>query len=96
MRDPRSILIRPLITEKGTRLKEVRQTYLFEVARDANKLEIKTAVEKMFSVKVVAVRTMIQHGKVKRLGRFAGPRPDWKKAAVSLAKDNAIELFEQL
>jgi large subunit ribosomal protein L23 len=96
MRDPRTVLIRPLITEKGTRMKETGQTYLFEVAKDANKLEIKHAVEKLFSVKVVSVRTMTHHGKVKRLGRFAGPRPDWKKAAVCLAKDNTIELFEQL
>jgi large subunit ribosomal protein L23 len=87
MRDPRSVLIRPLITEKGTRQKETSQTYLFEVARDANKLEIKHAVEKLFGVKVVTVRTMMHHGKTRRLGRYSGVRPDWKKAAVSLAKD---------
>ncbi len=96
MKDPHSILVRPLITEKGTRMKEAGQTYLFEVAIHANKLEIKHAVEKLFNVKVVGVRTMLQHGKVKRLGRYEGQRPDWKKAAVDLAKDNSIELFEQM
>ena len=96
MRDPRSILVRPLLSEKGNRVREMTNAYYFEVARDANKIEIKQAVESLFSVKVVSVRTSIQHGKVKRLGRFVGPRPDWKKAVVTLAKDNAIELFEQI
>lgn len=88
--------MKPLITEKGNRVRESKNAYYFEVARDANKIEIKRAVETLFSVKVVSVRTSIQHGKVKRLGRFVGPRPDWKKAIVTLAKDNAIELFEQI
>lgn len=96
MREARVILRRPLITEKGNVMKESSNKYLFEVAPDANKVEIKAAVEELFKVKVVSVRTMKQHGKVKRLGRFAGARPDWKKAVVSLAKDNAIELFEQI
>jgi large subunit ribosomal protein L23 len=96
MRDPRTILVRPIITEKGNRVREVTNAYYFEVARDANKIEIKRAVESLFSVKVVSVRTSIQHGKIKRLGRFMGPKPDWKKAVVTLAKDNAIELFEQI
>ena len=96
MRDPREIVKRPLITEKGTSLREGSNTYQFEVASDANKLEIKLAVEHLFSVKVVTVRTAIQHGKVKRLGRFSGCRPDWKKASVTLAKGAAIELFEQM
>jgi large subunit ribosomal protein L23 len=96
MKDPRSILKKPLVTEKGSQLRERANTYQFEVARDANKLEIKQAVEAMFSVKVVSVRTAIQHGKAKRLGRFVGRRPDWKKAVVTLAKDNTIALFEQI
>jgi large subunit ribosomal protein L23 len=96
MKEPRTVLVRPLITEKGTGQKEGSNAYLFEVATSANKLDIKHAVEQLFKVKVVSVRTMNQHGKEKRLGRFAGRRPDWKKAVVSLAKDNTIELFEQL
>lgn len=96
MADPREVLIRPLITEKGSRAKETANTYYFQVARDANKLQIKRAVEALFSVKVLEVRVSNQHGKVKRLGRNVGKRPDWKKAAVCLAKDNTIELFGQI
>ncbi len=96
MTDPREILKRPLITEKGTVHREATNTYQFEVAREANKLQIKQAVEKLFSVKVVSVRTALQHGKVKRLGRFSGQRPDWKKASVTLAKGATIQLFEQM
>jgi large subunit ribosomal protein L23 len=96
MSEPRDILKRPLITEKGTGLRGVSNSYQFEVARDANKLQIKQAVEKLFNVKVVAVRTAMQHGKVKKLGRFSGRRPDWKKATVTLAKGATIELFEQM
>ncbi len=96
MKDPRNVLVRPLVTEKGSRQREMQNTYYFEVARGANKIEIKRAVESLFQVKVVAVRTSVQHGKIKRLGRFMGPRPDWKKAIVTLAKDNTIELFEQV
>ncbi len=96
MTDPRDILKRPLITEKGTAYREATNTYQFEVARDANKLQVKEAVERLFNVKVVSVRTALQHGKVKRLGRFEGARPDWKKASVTLAKGATIELFQQM
>ena len=96
MRDPRSIVRRALITEKGTVLRETRNQYHFEVARDANKIEIKQAVEAIFSVKVSAVRTQQQHGKVRRQGRYAGRRSDWKKAIVTLQPDQKIELFEQI
>ena len=96
MRDPRSIVRKALITEKGTVLRELRNQYHFEVARDANKIEIKHAVETIFSVKVDGVQTMQMRGKVKRQGRFSGKRRDWKKAVVTLKPDQKIELFEQI
>jgi large subunit ribosomal protein L23 len=95
-REPRSIVHRALISEKGTRLREGQNGYLFEVSRDANKIEIKHAVESIFSVKVEAVRTLRVHGKPKRMGRYAGHRSDWKKAVVTLKKGQTIPLFEQV
>ena len=95
-RDPRSIVRRALITEKGTLLRELRGQYHFEVARDANKIEIKHAIEAIFNVKVAEVRTLQAHGKVKRQGRWVGRRNDWKKAIVTLRPDQKIELFEQV
>jgi large subunit ribosomal protein L23 len=95
-REPRTIVRRALITEKGTRLRERENGYLFEVARDANKIEIKQAIEAIFPVKVRTVRTQRVHGKPKRMGRYAGHRPDWKKAVVTLQKGQTIELFEQV
>jgi large subunit ribosomal protein L23 len=96
MKDFRSIVKRALITEKGTVLRELRNQYFFEVARDANKIEIKRAVETIFNVKVKAVQTLQIRGKMKRQGRFAGRRSDWKKAVVTLQPDHKIELFEQI
>jgi len=96
MREPRTIIRRALITEKGTTLRELRNQYHFEVARDANKIEIKRGIEAIFSVKVVHVRTMQMRGKVKRQGRYLGKRSDWKKAVVTLMPDQKIELFEQI
>ena len=96
MKDPRSIVRRALITEKGTVLRETRNQYHFEVAREANKIEIKHAIEIIFSVKVASVRTQQLRGKVKRQGRYAGKRSDWKKAIVTLKPDQKIELFEQI
>ena len=94
--DPRSIIRKVLITEKGTVLREVHQQYLFEVAREANKIEIKRAVEAVFNVKVDTVQTMHMRGKAKRQGRWVGRRNDWKKAIVTLKPDQKIELFEQI
>ena len=94
--DPRSIIRKVLITEKGTLLRESQHQYFFEVARDANKIEIKRAVEKVFNVKVDSVQTMQMRGKSKRQGRSAGRRNDWKKAIVKLKPDQKIELFEQI
>ena len=94
--DPRSIIRKVLITEKGTVLREVQHQYFFEVARDANKIEIKRAVEAVFNVKVDSVQTMQMQGKTKRQGRWVGRRNDWKKAIVKLKPDQKIELFEQI
>ncbi|HXL15707.1 MAG TPA: 50S ribosomal protein L23 [Methylomirabilota bacterium] len=95
-KEPRTIVRRAMISEKGTRLREKQNGYLFEVARDANKIEIKRAIEAIFTVKVNSVRTIRVHGKPKRQGRYAGHRPDWKKALVTLKKGDTIELFEQV
>ena len=96
MRDPRSIILRPLVTEKGSKLRETGNKYLFSVAPDANRIEIKRAVQDIFHVKVKNVTTMVVHGKVKRMGVFEGKRPDWKKAIVTLEEGQSIDLFEQV
>ncbi len=88
------IIRRPLVTEKGNDLRDEQNKYVFQVARDANKLEIRAAVEKMFDVRVFTVRTSIVRGKVKRVGRHAGKRPNWKKAVVALHPTDTIEIFE--
>ena len=96
MKDPRSIVLKPLVTEKGSKMREAGNRYLFRVATNANRLEIKHAVEAIFHVKVKSVRTMIAHGKIKRLGMFSGKRSDWKKAIVTLQAGQTIDLFEQV
>jgi len=88
------VIKRPLITEKATHLKGVANSVLFAVDTRANKKEVREAVEKMFRVKVVDVRTMIVAGKVKRRGRTVGLRPGWKKAVVTLKEGDKIEFFE--
>lgn len=94
MKDVHAVIKRPVVTEKITMLREAKNSYSFEVASWANKHDIKRAVEEIFKVKVLDVTTMNVRGKVKRLGRNLGRRPDWKKAIVTLAKDNKIELIE--
>jgi len=94
MNDLRKIIRMPLISEKSTNLRVDQNKYVFEVDRKANKLQIKEAVEELFKVKVEDVTTMMMHGRPKRLGRFEGRRPDWKKAMVKLKKGETIELFE--
>jgi len=94
----RSILIKPVITEKLTLLQEQKNQYAFEVAVDSTKVEIKNAVQTKFNVKVESIRTVTSKGKRKsqftRRGRFEGFRPSRKRAIVTLAKDNKIDLFE--
>ena len=94
MRDPRSVLVRPLMTEKSMQQKEAHNMVTFEVAVDANKVEIRHAVEKVFNVKVADVRTQAREGKWKRMGKFEGRRRSWKKAMVTLAPGHKIELVE--
>ena|SRR5579862_1289096 len=91
------VIRRPIITEKGLGVKETQHTVVFEVAPEATKTEIKQAVQKIFKVKVTAVRTAIFHGKFRRRGRAEGFRRDWKKAYVKLApNEKMIEYAENL
>jgi len=88
------VIRRPLVTEKTTNMREDGRTVVFEVARDANKVEIRRAVEQLLGAKVSEVRTANAHGKMKRQGRFVGRRADWKKAYVRLKEGSKIEFFE--
>lgn len=107
MRSAQSVIKRPLLTEKSSRLRETggaavaaaegesyAQKVVFEVARDANKIEVRRAVEALFQVTVTDVRTLVVRGKEKRMGRFSGRRPSWKKAFVTLKPGDNIEFFE--
>ncbi|PIP14283.1 MAG: 50S ribosomal protein L23 [bacterium (Candidatus Stahlbacteria) CG23_combo_of_CG06-09_8_20_14_all_34_7] len=94
MKDYRKAIINPIITEKSAYSKTEIRTYVFEVADNVNKVEIKHAVEKMFNVKVGNVRTLNVLGKVKRSKFGLGKRKDKKKAYVTLKKNQRIELFE--
>ena len=87
------VIRRPLITEKTSILREDGRTIVFHVAPKANKTEIRRAIEKLLGSKVDSIRTTIAHGKVKRQGRFAGRRPDWKKAYVRLAEGAKMPEF---
>ena len=94
MKEIQKIIRRPLVTEKTTRQKEDSRQYAFEVDPGANKIEIQHAVERLFKVKVLQVRTYNVLGKLKRLGRRYGKRPDWKKAIVTLKEGDRIDFFE--
>jgi large subunit ribosomal protein L23 len=96
MAKPRTILKRPLLTEKSTLLQDHLNQVAFEVDAEANKIEIANEVEKRFDVKVTKVRTMNFRGKLKRMGRFEGRRSSWKKAVVTLAEGHKIEFFENV
>ena len=89
------VIRRPLITEKTTTLRDDGKTVVFEVLKDANKIDIKRAVEKLLGAKVEGVRTAIAHGKVKRQGKFSGQRSDWKKAYVRLKDGEKLPDFLQ-
>ncbi|MGC2424966.1 MAG: 50S ribosomal protein L23 [Nitrospirota bacterium] len=88
------IIKKPLITEKGSKLKEDQNKIVLQVATEANKIEIKNAVETVFKVKVEEVRTMVFKGKKKRLGVRQGVRSDWKKAVVTLKEGQTVEYLE--
>jgi large subunit ribosomal protein L23 len=87
------VIRRPLITEKTTVIREDGRTLVFQVARGANKVDIKRAVEQLLGSKVASVRTTLGHGKIKRQGRFVGRRPDWKKAYVKLREGEKLPEF---
>ena len=89
------ILKLPVITEKSTYIKDTQRTVTFRVLRDANKIEIKDAVEAIFKVKVKSVRTANFHGKKRRQGRYEGRRPDWKKAYVTLKEGEKMIEFSE-
>jgi large subunit ribosomal protein L23 len=89
-----AVLVRPLLTERGTRIQEKHNQYLFETSPQATKTDIKLAVEKLFKVEVEKVRTMIIHGKFRRFGKGGGVLPDWKKAIVTVAKGQKIDFAQ--
>jgi large subunit ribosomal protein L23 len=94
MRNVNEVIVRPLVTEKSHDMLDRLGAYTFVVAKEANKIEIAQAVEKQFNVKVSDVRTMRYAGKAKRMGKHAGRKASWKKAVVTLAQGDSIELFE--
>lgn len=96
MKDLTKVLVRPVVTEKTTDMSQNKSKYVFQVALESNKKEIKQAVEKFFGVKVTDVRTSRIHGKPKRMGRYAGYRADWKKAIVTVAEGDKIDMFDMV
>ena len=90
------VLKRPLVTEKGVTKKDDERTLCFEVAPDANKVQVKQAVEKLFNVKVEEVRTANFEGKLRRRGKFSGYRSDWKKAYVKLQAGQKVPEFAEI
>ncbi|NNE44725.1 MAG: 50S ribosomal protein L23 [Gemmatimonadetes bacterium] len=92
--DSRTVLRRPLLTEKATIAREIANEYAFEIDPRANKIDVKRAVEKLFEVKVKSVRTVNRMGKMKRMGAHQGRRAAWKKALVTLEEGNTLDLFE--
>ncbi len=90
---PAEIIKRPLLTEKGTTMADEDNKVVFEVAWSANKIEIRQAVEALYDVTVLAVRTQIMRGKVKRVGTKTGKRKNWKRAIVKLDEESSIDFF---
>ncbi|MFH1423127.1 MAG: 50S ribosomal protein L23 [Planctomycetota bacterium] len=91
--DPRQVVIRPIITEKTEKSQKFQNVYVFQVADNANKLEIKDAVEKIWSVTVLKVRVLRNKGKIRRVRYKRGKTPEWKKAIVSLQKGQTIDIY---
>ena len=94
MRDAYQVILRPIVTERSARLQDELDTYSFIVARDANKVEIRDAVERLFGVHVVSVRTANYQGKWRRVGRQIGRKAAYKKAVVKLAEGDVIDVYE--
>lgn len=93
-KDPYGLILRPLVTEKSATAREELNQVAFRVRREANKIEIKAAVEQVFEVEVLRVNTSVAHGKVKRRGSRVGRMPNWKKAVVTLAEGSHIDFYE--
>jgi large subunit ribosomal protein L23 len=94
MRDPREVIIRPVVTEASAQLQEDQRTYTFLVSKDANKVEIRYAVQQLFGVGVEDVRTANYQGKWRRVGRSIGRRAAYKKAVVKLVEGDSIDVYE--
>jgi len=94
MRDPRDVIRAPVVTERSNDLQESMRTYTFIVATEANKLEIRHAVQSLFNVRVESVRTANYQGKWRRVGRSLGRKPAYKKAIVRLADGDSIDVYE--
>ncbi len=95
MTEPTRVILSHVVTEKAERLKAEQSRYTFKVAPTANKIEVRDAVERLFKVHVREVRVMNYMGKMRRMGRFEGRRPDWKKAVVTLKQGERIESLER-
>jgi large subunit ribosomal protein L23 len=93
MRGPHDVIRAPLISEKGSLLAESTQQVLFKVRPDANKIEVRKAIEALFKVKVVKIRMARYLGKIRRVGKSMGRRPQWKKAYVTLKEGDKIDFF---
>jgi len=93
---PETTIVRPIVTEKAETAKSGQNKYVFQVARQANKLDVRKAVERYFRVKVAKVAVVNVSGKPKRMGAFKGTRPDWKKAIVTLKPGQKIEMLERV
>ena len=94
MREARQIVIRPVVTEESAMLQETARTYTFIVAKDADKIEIRNAVQSLFDVTVEGVRTAVYRGKWRRMGRSEGRKASYKKAIVKLAEGDTIDVYE--
>ena len=94
MQVDQTIIKKPLVTERSTSQRTLENKYSFKVAKNASKIQIGKAIERLFNVKVLKVHTMTVKGKKRRMGRYEGIRPDWKKAIVTLKKGDTIKSFE--
>ena len=94
MRDPRQIIVRPVVTERSTALADDVGKFTFIVTKDANKIEIKQAIQNLFDVKVKNVRTAVFRGKLRRVGRSVGHKPSYKKAIVTLVAGERLDVYE--
>ena len=93
MKDPHSVILKPVITEKSTFATDLHNAYTFRVPMDTNKIEIRQSIETLFDVKVRSVNTLVQRGKWRRRGRSIGRAKNWKKAVVELAEGNTIDVL---